>query len=81
MNSVLIVIATILTVIIAIMAIPTIYYFADRITTNKRIKENQIAWDSFSKNMTQNEKLECYLKWCDEQKYTKKWQNYYFPRF
>lgn len=81
MNSVLIVIVTILTAIIAIMTIPTIYYFADRIVTNKRIRENQIAWDNFSKNMAQNEKIECYLKWCDEQKYKKGWRNYYFPRF
>lgn len=81
MNNVLIIITNILAATIAIMAIPTIYYFADRIITNKRIKENQIAWDNFSKNMTRNEKLECYLEWCDEQKYKKKWQNYYFPRF
>lgn len=54
-----------------LVAIPIIYYFVDRIVTNKRIKENQIAWDNFSKNMTYDEKIECYLKWCNEQRWKK----------
>lgn len=64
-----------------LVAIPIIYYFVDRIVTNKRIKENQIAWDNFSKNMTYDEKIECYLKWCNEQRWQNGWHNYYFPKF
>lgn len=63
-----------------LVAIPIIYYFVDRIVTNKRIKENQIAWDNFSKNMTYDEKIKYYLKWCNEQKWKKGWHHYYFPR-
>lgn len=61
-------------------AIVVIYYLVDRGITNKRLKENQIAWDNFSKNMTYNEKICCYLKWCQERKIEKGWSDFYFPK-
>ena len=34
----------------------TLYLITDKIITEKRLKENQIAWDEYSKNMSKSEK-------------------------
>ncbi len=57
-----------------------LYQVIDEIITNKRLKENQILWNEYSKNMTFNEKMDCYLYWCKQRKVEKGWRNYYFPK-
>lgn len=58
----------------------TLYLIADKIITEKRLKENQISWDEYSKNMSKSEKDACYLKWCNERKMQMGWSYFYFPR-
>lgn len=52
----------------------------DKVITNKRMKENQASWDEYSKNMTFEEKMGCYLDWCEQRKLEKGWDYYYFPK-
>lgn len=56
------------------------YFMVDRIITTKRIKENQKAWEEFSKGMTEYEKMDCHIEWCERRKMEKGWRFYYFPR-
>lgn len=56
------------------------YLIADRIYTWKKLEENQIAWDEFSKDMAFDEKLDVYLEWCEERKAKTGNSYYYFPR-
>lgn len=58
----------------------TLYLITDKIITEKRLKENQIAWDEYSKNMSKSEKDDCYLEWYNERKMQMGWSNFYFPR-
>lgn len=58
----------------------TLYLIADKIITTKRLKENQIAWDEYSRNMSKSEKDACYLKWCNERKMQMGWSFFYFPQ-
>lgn len=59
---------------------PVAILLVDRIVTNKRIDENQKAWNEYSKGMTFDEKNQCYLEWCERRKTEKNWGYYYFPR-
>lgn len=52
----------------------------DRHITQKRLEQNQKAWDEYSKGMTVSEKLDCYELFCREQKAKNGWQFYYFPK-
>lgn len=65
---------------IFLILILTVYWIVDSIITNKRLKQNQIAWDEFSKNMSCKDKKQCYLEWCHKRKIEKGWHNYYFPK-
>lgn len=56
------------------------YWIFDRIITTKRLKENQIAWDEYSRNMNKSEKDACYLEWCNERKMQMGWSFFYFPQ-
>ena len=56
------------------------YWIFDRIIAAKRLKENQIAWDEYSKNMSKSEKDDCYLEWCNERKMQMGWRFFYFPQ-
>lgn len=56
-----------------------VYIKADDIITGKRLRENRLAWNEYSKNMTDYEKEEVYLKWCKQRKLEKGWNYYYFP--
>ncbi len=56
-----------------------VYIKVDDIITGERLRENQLAWNEYSKNMTDNEKMEVYLKWCKLRKYEKGWKYYYYP--
>ena len=58
----------------------TIHFVSDRIITSKRLKDNQKAWDEYSKGMTFNEKLNVYNDWCKKRKLEKGWKYFYFPR-
>ena len=52
----------------------------DYIITRKRLKENQKAWDEYSKGMTMDEKDKAYMEWCRRRRYEKRWEFFYFPR-
>ena len=54
-------------------------YFADRIITGKRLRENQSAWDNYCKDMTFSERLECFDDWVLQRKYEEGWGFYYIP--
>ena len=56
------------------------YLIVDKIITTKRLKENQIAWDEYSRNMNKSEKDACYLEWCNERKMQMGWRLFYFPQ-
>lgn len=75
-----ILIATAAVTTIFLILILTVYWIVDSIITNKRLKQNQIAWDEFSKNMSCKDKKQCYLEWCHKRKIEKGWRNYYFPK-
>lgn len=51
-----------------------------KIIAAKRLKENQIAWNEYSKNMSKSEKDACYLEWCNERKMKMGWSAFYFPQ-
>ena len=68
-----------LVVLLAICSTVTIL-LVDKAISSKRLEENQIAWNEYSKEMTFDEKLEHYIKWCERRKVEKGWGNYYFPR-
>lgn len=68
-----------LVVLLAICLTVTILLI-DKAISNKRLEENQIAWNEYSKEMTFDEKLEHYIEWCERRKVEKGWENYYFPR-
>ena len=52
----------------------------NRIYTKRKLQENQQRWDEYSKNITYEEKMEVYLKWCEERKASTGNKFYYFPR-
>lgn len=51
----------------------------DNLITRKRLKNNQIAWDEYSKNMTYKEKLDYYVDWVEQNKIKNGWKHYYLP--
>lgn len=46
----------------------------------RKLKENQEAWDNFSKNMTLKERREHYLEWCEQRKGKTGNYFYWFPQ-
>lgn len=52
----------------------------DRYITQIRLKQNQKAWDEYSKGMSFSEKLDSYEQFCEEQKVKNGWNYYYFPK-
>lgn len=63
-----------------IAAIFLIIFFAvDRYLTNKRIKINQLAWDEFSKGMTDREKMNCFMDFLYRQQEKYGWSCLYIP--
>lgn len=46
----------------------------------KKLRENQEAWDIYSKNMTDQEKDDCYIEWCEWRKHVTGNHFYWFPR-
>lgn len=56
-----------------------IYLVTDRIILHKRLKETQIAWDEYSKDMTRQERSENYLEWCENHREEKGYRLFYFP--
>lgn len=57
-----------------------IWFISDIIITNRRLEENQEAWDEYSRDMTKQEKLSCYNEWVSRRKFEKGWKYYYLPR-
>ena len=57
-----------------------VHFIVDRIITTIRLRDNQKAWDEYSKGMTLNEKINVYDEWCRRRKIEKHWKFFYFPR-
>lgn len=57
-----------------------IWLISDRIITNKRIAENQKAWNEYSKGMTEDEKLDCFADFLWERRIEKGWAFFYIPK-
>lgn len=56
-----------------------VYLTVDTVLTHKRLKENQNAWDEYSKDMTWQEREEQYLRWVQRRRIQKRWNRWYFP--
>jgi hypothetical protein len=50
------------------------------IITNKRIKDNQQAWNEYSKNMSHDEKLGCFIDFLYARKAENGWEFLYIPK-
>ena len=57
-----------------------VFVVLDRYITQTRVKQNQKAWDEYSKGMSFSEKLDSYEQFCEEQKLKNEWDYYYFPK-
>ena len=57
-----------------------IYIFIDALITRKKLKRNQLLWDEYSKDMTHDEKMECFLEWLHDNKAKHGDSFYYIPR-
>lgn len=57
-----------------------VYLAIDSYITNKRLKENQLAWDEFSKDLSDIEKREVLLYWLEKRQIEKGWKYKYIPR-
>lgn len=47
---------------------------------NRKLKENQEAWDKYCKNMTYQERNRCFLEWCEQRKRRTGNHFYWFPQ-
>ena len=56
------------------------YLIVDKIITSIRLRDNQKAWNEYSKGMTLSEKLDVYNEWCRRRKIEKHWEFFYFPK-
>jgi len=65
---------------LTIFVLFTIFYSIDNIITRKRLEKNQREWDEYSKDMTDREKFDEYLPFCNSQKIKYGWGYYYLPR-
>lgn len=65
--------------ILSVIVYLLILYFVDRIVTNKRLKENQSAWDNYCKDMTYYERLDCFKDWLSQRQCEKGWRFKYIP--
>lgn len=54
-------------------------YFADRIITGKRLRENQSSWDNYCKDMTFSERIDCFADWILQRQYGMGWKHKYIP--
>ena len=70
----------IIIVTITALLIFGIWSITDRTITIKRLEQNQREWDEFSKDMTDREKLDEYLSFCNSQKAKYGWGYYYLPK-
>ena len=68
------------TMIIGALLYLLVWHVRDRHITQTRLEQNQKAWNEYSKGMTDNEKRDCYLLFCEEQRAKNGWQFYYFPK-
>lgn len=57
-----------------------IWFFVDLFITRKRVEENQKAWNEYSKNMTNDEKYECFFDFLHKRQFEKGWPDLYIPR-
>lgn len=47
---------------------------------NRKLKENQEAWNNYCKNMTYQERDRCFLEWCEQRKRLTGNYFYWFPQ-
>ena len=55
------------------------FYIVDSYLTRKRIEINQKAWDEYSKGMTDQEKMDCFMPFLYNQKDKNNWNYLYIP--
>lgn len=58
----------------------SVYFIADTLTTRKKLKRNQLLWDEYSKNMTFDEKIDCFSDWLKYNKEKHGDNFYYIPK-
>ena len=58
----------------------SIYFIADTLITKKKLKRNQLLWDEYSKNMTFDEKIDCFSNWLEYNKEKHGDNFYYIPK-
>ena len=57
-----------------------IYYIIDELITKKKIERNQLLWDEYSKDMTHDEKMDCFSDWLKYNKEKHGDNFYYIPK-
>ena len=55
------------------------FYLVDLYLTRKRVSINQKDWDEYSKNMTDQEKMDCFNEFLYSQKAKYNWNYLYIP--
>lgn len=71
---------SIMILIISSLAFIIVYLSISHIITLKRVNENQKAWNEYSKDMSDNEKMDCFYDWLSARKVEKGWKHYYIPK-
>lgn len=56
------------------------YFVLDALTKRKKLKINQFLWDEYSKNMTYDEKMDCFTDWLENNKAKHGDEFYYIPK-
>lgn len=55
------------------------FYLVDLYLTRKRVAKNQKEWDEYSKGMTDQEKMDCFIEFLYRQKAKYNWNDIYIP--
>jgi hypothetical protein len=65
---------------IVVLVFGVIYFMTETIITRKKLKRNQLLWDEYSKNMTFDEKLDCFNDWLSANRAKHGDKFYYIPK-
>lgn len=66
--------------IIVVLAVAGIIFVCDTLNAWIKLKRNQLLWDEYSKNMTRDEKMDCFIDWLERNKAEHGDDSYYIPR-
>ena len=67
-------------IFIASLVVAGVVFIYDALVTDIKLKRNQLLWDEYSKNMTYDEKTDCFLDWLERNKAEHGDDFYYTPR-